>query len=113
MNETIKVIDLLKIIANGEEVPKKIKIRDKVYEFKHTTNGTGYVTEDWDWFNNMMFDEELTLNMEVEIIEDKEDINIQGICGLPEWGYDDDDIRRTINELVQAVKHLEKTKEDK
>ena len=65
----ITVIQLLNKIANGEEVPKKIKIRDKIYEYKHTTNGTGCVTEDWDWFNDMMFDEQLTLNMDVEIIE--------------------------------------------
>lgn len=110
----MKIIDLLNKIASGEEIPKKIKIRDKVYEYKHTTNGTGYVTEDWDWFNDMMFDEELTLNMEVEIIEEQQDIDIQSINELDttQLMVITDDILK-INELVQAVKQLDKKMEEK
>ena len=33
MSKTIKIIDLLNKIANGEDVPKKIKFRDDIYEF--------------------------------------------------------------------------------
>lgn len=120
MKETIKIIDLLCKIANGEEIPEKIKYKDIIYNWKVTKQGTGYCNKNnyyCEWLANRIHcDEKSVLNDTVEIIEDKEnteDINIQGISGLPEWGYDDDDIRRTINELVQAVKHLEKTKEDK
>lgn len=31
--KTIKIIDLLNKIANGEEVPKKIKINNVIYEY--------------------------------------------------------------------------------
>ena len=30
----MKIIDLLNKIANGEEVPKKIKYKNKIYEWK-------------------------------------------------------------------------------
>ena len=30
----LKVIDLLCLISNGEEVPKKIKYKNKIYEWK-------------------------------------------------------------------------------
>ena len=105
MNKTIKVIDLLNKIAKGEEVPKKIKIRDKIYEYKYTTNGTGYVTEDWDWFNDMMFDEQLTLNMDVEIIEEQEEIDIQEIKEITSFGIKQN--QDGINLLIRAVKQLD------
>jgi hypothetical protein len=76
------------------------------------------------------------LNQEFEIIEDKEDINIQDIEELTYKGekirygstkqftddVDDycpainsilDSVGIKINEIIRAVKHLEKTKEDK
>ena len=49
----------------------------------------------------------LFINNEIEIIED-EDINIQEISVLPEWGFNDDDMRDVINNLIKAVKKLDK-----
>ena len=61
------------------------------------------------------------LNQEFEIIEDKEDINIQDIEEVQPDKYSEDgeplysfnNIVNKINEIQKAVKHLEKTKEDK
>ena len=70
MNKKIKIIELLLKIAHGE-YPKRFKYNNKIYEYKRTVNGTGYVTENDDWFNSDIFiDDCENLNEEVEILED-------------------------------------------
>lgn len=116
----ITVIQLLNKIANGEEVPEKIKYNGTEYKLNELTGWyqsidvIGNVDE---WFIS-----KYRLNDIVEIIEDKEDINIQDIKELPEYihigdgGADadvKDEVNIKINEIIRAVKHLEKTKEDK
>lgn len=63
----MKVIDLLNRIANGEEVPKKIKYDEHIWLFKE---GVREYLEEYDLYklDNFEFSE---LNEEVEIIEDK------------------------------------------
>ena len=72
----MKVIDLLNKIANGEEVPEKIKyygciyeLKDRNYEYYNYKDNEGNYLED-EWFLTNI------LNDELEIIEDtpKEDI---------------------------------------
>ena len=82
----MKVIDLLNKIANGEEVPKKIKYNGKIYfyhkgydfDYAYTTDKGGYLIEnkslfqfssykDNCWNDNSMIE---FLNEEVEIIEE-------------------------------------------
>ena len=65
----MKIIELLTLIAKGEEVPKKIKWRNKKYILR----------SDLEWYilENGNFDDSLPirvifLNDEVEIIEEKE-----------------------------------------
>jgi len=122
MNKTIKVIDLLNKIANGEEVPKHIIVNindeyflnkdassiEELYRTDAGTNWTSYADVQLGYF--------------VEIIEDKEDINIQDIEEMPEYihigdGRADTDVKDEvnikINEIIRAVKQLDKTKEDK
>lgn len=66
----IKIIDLFNKIANGE-YPKKFKYDGKIYEYKKIIQGTGYVTEDYNWFNSdITIDDWNNLNDEVEIIEE-------------------------------------------
>lgn len=75
----IKIIDLLNKIANGEEVPKKIKYNNKIYEYyerlenifnyKQIVNGK-YID---DYFNDNYFIDSI-LNDEVEIIEEPKKI---------------------------------------
>lgn len=118
MSKTIKIIELLNKIANGEEIPKKIKYINRIYEFKYSTYGTGYLYEIngiKHWFSeDALSDSTEDLNYEVEIIEDEEEIDIQKIKGLltlEDYECDKTDIRLNrdiINELVKAVKQLDK-----
>lgn len=71
----IKMIDLLNKIANGEEVPKKIRFRDDIWKFDKCVKD--YMNED---NNEYLFDNifgietEKVLNYEVEIIEEPKKI---------------------------------------
>ena len=127
MNKKIKIIELLLKIAHGE-YPKRFKYNNKIYEYKRTVNGTGYVTENDDWFNSDIFiDDCENLNEEVEILED----NTEEIEELDKqkakneiWTYTDANINKSnlyclslypehhivpkINELVKAVNKLRK-----
>ena len=107
----MKIIELLNKIANNEEVPKKIKV--SCYEFEWREGGRyyanitkgNYQTLLQDWLDNAN-----KLNSEVEIIEDEEEID-----EIPEVfikkstaGEDVKFLARKYNQLVQAVKQLEK-----
>ena len=70
----MKIIDLLVKIANGEEVPKKIRYRDNIWEYTSTILGKGYqyyseCYQEWKTLQNQVYLEEC-LNDEVEIIEE-------------------------------------------
>ena len=84
----IKVIDLLNKIANGEEIPEKIKYELKINTYLHCH----YVPE--------------CLNDEVEIIE--EDKKIEKF----EFGEIEDrehyEIKRKINEIIDKLNEMEK-----
>ena len=120
----IKVIDLLNKIANDEKMPKNIKYNDKIFEYDSLEKC--YITDNFD--HTVMNDLSLylkgykkaTLNDKVEIINDN--IDIQGIEKI---NIDNDGIMRVgthvwtcrkmdivfankINELIRAVKQLEK-----
>ena len=120
-NKTIKVIDLLDKIANGEEVPKKIKYKGDILKYDEdikdymgiSKTGSGsffnylFVNNATDKFNND----------EVEIIEESEqEIDIQAIEEIIDYRTSEDDLyndnfgdfKSTINELVQAVKQLDR-----
>jgi hypothetical protein len=81
MKKKIKIIDLLCLISNGEEVPKKIIYRNvpMIYD-----NGTeDYMPHQTDKFHgndlfHYLFEEEtkIFLNDEVEILDDEEDKDI-------------------------------------
>lgn len=112
--KTIKVIDLLNKIANGEEVPKEIRYRDKRWEYTTTFLGTGYQYYDfgfqeWKTLQRQVYLEE-HLNDEVEIIEEDEEIEKLEYC---EIGDDTlDGLVKSINEvnkeLVTAINGLVK-----
>ena len=65
----MKVIDLLNKIANGEDVPKKIKIKSTIYELDEMET-TYYDEHDMTFMQNYNFK---ILNEEVEIIEEHEE----------------------------------------
>ena len=108
----MKVIDLLNKIANGEEVPKKIKYHWK-YEYKYDEDRNEYC-----YMNNQneRFDDEwfiiAKLNDEVEIIEEVKDIE-----KLDEWKFNKSEsdiphfeLAQKINELIDIVKELKNEK---
>lgn len=67
----MKVIDLLNKIANGEEVPKKIKYLNIIYKATYRPNGDLFqyvdITNDEEYFSYYCVP--LRLNDEVEVIE--------------------------------------------
>lgn len=72
----MKIIDLLNKRANDEDIPKKIKYRDKIWEYQSTIMGKCYqyynsFWEDWRRLEDEILLEEC-LNDEVEIIEKNE-----------------------------------------
>ena len=75
--KTIKIIDLLNKIANGEEVPEKIKYDTKEMKYDHNKQDyLGYYSNgNGEWLFQYLFDRcrntEHFINDEVEIIEEK------------------------------------------
>lgn len=120
MAKTIKIIDLLNKIANGEEVPKKIKILGLEFEWFEGCYRTcdtlkKYLSDCWRLDN--------ILNDTVEIIEEQQDIDIQEIEELPKilfLGTGKNDLTKVLNDIIdnqnqqlQAVKQLDRNKKDK
>lgn len=90
--KTIKIIDLLNKIANGEEVPKKIKYRNWLYEFNKNYND--YLCQ----YDSLLYrendDVRQFLNDEVEILEEEKKITPTDFENL---GYALGSIRKYIN----------------
>ena len=109
----MKIIDLLNKIENGENIPQTIKVDGTVYKldileyFYQNGNGDDLLQL------AMKYNTPNLLNMEVELIEDETiDIdNIEELLKIEEYEVDKTDTvinRNKINELVQAVKQLNK-----
>jgi hypothetical protein len=74
MNKTIKIIDLLNKIANGEEIPKRIKYCGSIYE-KFEYNNKYYDIEIKDKEKDILSEhlaKKSFYNDKVEIIEDND-----------------------------------------
>ena len=88
----IKVIDLLNMISKGEEVPKEIKYRDWLYEFKKSCND--YLCQ----YDSLLYrendDVRQFLNDTVEIIEEEKKITPKDFENL---GYALGSIKKYIN----------------
>ena len=69
----MKVIDLLNKIANGEEVPKKIRIDHWCYKFEWVEHLDNYYDEDIDLMSVLSMSKE-ELNYGIEIIEEQKKI---------------------------------------
>lgn len=75
MKKTIRIIDLLNKIANGEEVPKKIKYNDD--EYIHIDNYCYFCEETNEILSQNIYAEFSRLNDEVEILDEEEFIDIE------------------------------------
>lgn len=119
--KTIKVIDLLNKIANGEEVPKRIRIDHWCYKFEWIEHESNYYDkhEDIDLMSCLSMDKE-ELNYEVHEIEEEKKlpkkleeignidynlgyIDYKNIEVLKDWL--NKDIQSILNELDLIVKN--------
>ena len=104
----IRIIDLLNKIANGEEVPQKIRI-GALYMY---WDGSAYWDEDGETsFCEVIGSSEYGLNREVEIIEEEKEIRKMAFI----YKVDDEmqngnneRFRDFINELIDAVNELKR-----
>lgn len=118
--KTIKIIDLLNMIANGEEVPKKIWLRriwrvpmtysEEAKDYYCTNNPNGLFEYYFKSYNK----EDFNLNEEVEIIEEEKEIKM---CNVLEHCIDfsenenillDNQLRLQdkINELIAVLNEM-------
>lgn len=126
----MKVIDLLNKIANGEETPKKIKFENYIYNWRNMQKD--YYCEKINHSLESIIGEYLfnNLDLEVEIIEEKEiekieELNLNHEYYLPSKELVEDyEFKKfvldelfaqydKINELVKVVNGLKKTGEIK
>ena len=72
----MKIIDLLNKIANGEEVPKKIKVHDTEYHKCILKAGIDYkiYSDDFYYLSDDICKAGFSLNDEVEILEEEKKI---------------------------------------
>ena len=135
----MKIIDLLNKINKGEEIPEKVKYEDTIFEYNkeqkdyiHKKDKDGWVSETL-LFKVMdtHFISEL-LKAEVEVIEEKKEIDTINAYKLIEAPYLADclkekkfdevaellkqselEIVERVNDLVYAVRELNKEREEK
>lgn len=110
---TIRIIDLLVKIANGEEVPKKIWFKNNFYEYDGENQN--YVRS-INFTVDFLIGEDITalLNDEVEIIEENkkiEKLEIKDIYMCDDYGHIYINFKNTwnkINEIIDAINELKK-----
>ena len=123
MNKKIKVIELYERLAKQENMPDKIKYCNDIYYLCLDALENVFYYETNKGFQLMItINSVQALNREVEILEDEEEINIEDIDIIRDYRTSDDDLyndnfddfKSTINDLVKAVKQLDKkiNKED-
>lgn len=130
----MKVIDLLNKIANGEEVPKKIKFGDKIWKYnsgdkiwKYNSIVQDYMNEDNNEYlfaNIFGIETEKALNYEVEIIEEPKKIEYPILHKtapiettgdqMPNWRYlidcNFEHLNKTIYQLIDEINNLKENK---
>lgn len=113
----MKIIDILNMIANGEEVPKKVKVGYYYYEYEE--NGE-YIntenTEDYLFDFDSYYPLKQCLNEEVEIIEEPKKIEklIEPIKlgDIHENLISINKVAKKINELIDEINNLKEKKDD-
>lgn len=122
----IRVIDLLNKIANGEEVPKKIRLDNEIYEFNKWGNDYKLNSASYQWwlFQDYCFGSNGSrLNYKVEIIEEDEKIEkfmmtypmannfnstIGGLVSIYNTNFAH--LKKTIDEVIDIVNELNNNK---
>lgn len=98
----MKVIDLLNKIANGEEVPKRIKYRYHIYEYE---DGYDFVCDELEhrYFAENYCNDYEDLNSEIETIEEDKKIEKLGYSQLMVCP-DLDSLKEHVNERYEEVR---------
>jgi len=103
----IKIIDLLQKIANNEEIPKKIKVRD--YNFIYDNEWEEYLLinkmNDNTYYLSDYFDIMHNLNEEIEILEEPK--KIDKLEFLNNSTDNEDILRMKINEIIDKLNEEE------
>ena len=104
----MKIIDLLNKIANGEEVPKKVRYNDELYDTEISNNFSLMIYE----ATGKMCDDgevQLFLNDEVEIIEEEKKIPEKLNLKLDDWTTPtqcDIELSKKIDEILDYLDYL-------
>ena len=112
--KTIKIIDLLNKIANGEEVPKKIKVHNTEYHKCLLNTGIDYkiYSDDFYYLSNEICKAGLSLNDEVEIIEEKKIPEKWNDLSFTTMRKKGDSIDNDINRLKGYIKIIMRTQNE-
>lgn len=114
----MKIIDLFIKIANGEDVPKKIKYRNKIWKYSPFVQD--YFLENYVEYlfaGLRLSDTEVFLNQKVEVIEEDDDEIKKIIIGEKTLGFSngewtarnmDKAFAIKINELIDEVNKLKR-----
>ena len=114
----MKIIDLINKINNDEKVPDKVKFKNIIFEYSKKQKD--YIHEIDAWCSetllfkvmNTHFISDL-LRAEVDVVEENEEIDIQGIKPfiIPQIAKSDEEDmwadRIIINKLIKSVKKLD------
>lgn len=110
----MKIIDLLNKIANGEEVPKKIKLNEVIFEYQ----GDDYLYKDEDKKEYWLFSSgytdkyawlEIFLKAEVEVLEEPKGIPekmmmcTSGIMSYEAVEHITTELKDKINEIIDYL----------
>lgn len=100
----IKMIDLLNKIAKGEEIPKKVKYMNSVWEYIKDGSTQDYINYYDKCLMEFIAINKDGLNAEVEVIEEDKKIEFKEIeklsCGPYEF------TKKAVNELIENQKKL-------
>ena len=97
----MKIIDLLNKIANGEEVPKKVHI--KQFQDNFIFNGYTYLRDDEEAQNIYWYLHTEALNYEVEILEEEKKIP-EKLPNNFHYTGEEENIANKINEIIDYLK---------
>ena len=105
----MKVIDLLVKIANGEEMPKKIKYKNELFEYDNDTQDYYIVEGTYDYLFRDSFCKKTNsfINDEIEIIEEPK--KIKHCLKRDRFLRDKDEMehfRIKIDELIDEINNL-------
>lgn len=107
----MKVIDLLNKIANGEDVPKKVKVLDYSLIPEYRIITWNKTLELYEYIDGDNFDRVLDkqhLSNEIEIIEDipKEDKNIKKLNTNYQYSFDKQIEKETIYIICKKINEI-------